>query len=209
MLGHVALRYLRSEGQGMRFRYQARIEQQEPDGGWRKIGLLDSNIRIDWPNYWPKEEATRIFLQDRLAAIIENEPAGRTLIIDGVGTWRFDETADTRLLGAESDLPAIRIKTIPGVYWKGGPIAAIQDDTSGAEIARFREMVVQRLKKETAFPFRMLPARWRSALCAPPRLFQSFGPATLFSHPAMTPLIAAAALRQCVVDSLGRACLSS
>lgn len=206
ILGPVALRYLRSEMRGMQFRYQSRIEQQEPNGRWQKIALLDSEIRIDWSNYWPKEERTRIFFQDRCAAAIESQPEGRTLIIDGIGTWRFDETADTRLLGVAGDLPAIRMKTIPGVYWRGGPVAAIQDDVSGAEIARFREMVVERLKKETAFPFRILPARWRTALCTPPRLFQSFGPPSLFSHPAMTPLIAAAALRQCVIESLGRAC---
>jgi hypothetical protein len=175
-----SLRILRSEIRwGRDFHYQARIEQQESDGSWRKIGLLDSNIHIDWPNYWPKEEVTRIFFADCCAAVIETQKDQRTLLIDGFGQWRFDETTATRVLGLESGLPAIRLETVPGVYWAGGPIVTVQDDASGVEIARFREIR--------------------------PRLFQSFEPSEVFAHPAMRPLVGAVALRQCVIDSLGRA----
>src|SRR4051812_48430748 len=107
MLGNVALRYLRSETRWMKFHYQSRIERQGSDGSWEKIGLLDSKIHIDSSGYWPKEELTRIFFEDRCVAGIETQAENRTLIIDGVGSWRFDEAVGNRLIGLESDLPAI------------------------------------------------------------------------------------------------------
>ena len=205
LMGNVALRHHYRSGQGTNLHYQARIEELGPDGSWTKIGLLDSTTREADLSGWPPEELTRIFLQNRCAAAIATLPQGRTLTIYGIGNWRYNETKGTRVVGLESDLPAIRVKGISGVFWIGGPVKVIEDDVSGTEIARFREMRVRPPREETDFPIRMLPARWRAPLCTPPRLFQSFGPPEMFAHPSMVPLIAAVALRQCAVDSLGRA----
>jgi hypothetical protein len=204
LMGDVALRHHHSSGQGTNLHYQARIEELGPDGNWTKIGLLDSTIREADLSGWPPEELTRIFLQDRCAAAIATLPQGRTLTIHGIGHWRYNETKGTRVVGLDSGLPAVRVRGVSGIFRVGGAVKIIEDDLSGIEIARFREMRVRPPREETDFPIRMLPARWRASLCTPPRLFQSFGPPEMFAHPSMVPLIAAVALRQRAVDSLPR-----
>jgi hypothetical protein len=204
VMGNVALSqsHCHGGGKGGDGHYQARIEELGPDGDWTKIGLVESRIAREESGHWPQEERTHIYLQHRCAAAIETLPQGRTLTIYGVGNWRFNETKGTRVVALESGLPAIRIKGISGFFWNGGLIKVIEDDVSGTEIARFRRTFVRPKREETDFPIRILPARWRASLCAPPRLFSSFGPPEMFAHQAMLPLTAAVALRQLAIDSL-------
>jgi hypothetical protein len=208
LMGNVALRHLTSSGKGKSWQYEARIEELGPDGDWRKIGHVDSKISEGELGDDPPEELTRIFLQHRCVAAIATLPQGLTLTIYGVGNWRMNHsprTPGTRVVGLENGLPVVRIRAIPSLFRIGDPVKVIEDEESGIEIARFRERRVRRLREETDFPVRMLPARWRAPLCAPPRLFQSFGPPEMFAHPSTVPLIAAVALRQCAVDRQRRA----
>ncbi len=90
LMGNVALRSQDKSGQGKNWHYEARIEELGPDGGWTKIGLVDSKI-TEGAGDEPREELTRVFLQHRCAAEIVTLPQGLTLTIQGIGNWRFNQ----------------------------------------------------------------------------------------------------------------------